>query len=315
MLKKIPSRIWILTGVAVVLAAVVLIAINTRAGPDTDPANGTITAPIGQMGAGPADNPMPMPAGQTDADSADGTAATPAGQTGVGPAGNTVATPAEETDAGPADDTVTTPAGEMDAGSADGTMTTPAGETGADPADDNVTTPAGQTGVGSPGDAITTPGGQSGVGPANAAGEMPVRQADPNPVNGAIRVPPGQTEFSINLRVNEPTPYAGIEFTLALSDEDAQAFASFTPSISGASTTPVVSKDGKYYFGYYAGSNAFSAGDTLAGALNFTGYTSDKALTITVAQMSVIRVDENNKSVTTEKESPYAFKVTREKSG
>ena len=136
------------------------------------------------------------------------------------------------------------------------------------------------------------------------------------PLTDTIMIPAGQTAFSIGLDINEAEPYAGIEFALTLSDENALAFATFAPGSSGAIASPFVKKDGLYYFGLYTGSNAFPAGDSLAGTLNFTDYISDQTLTVTVVQMKVIRLDADNKSVTTEKDSPsYVFTVQRASGG
>lgn len=133
-----------------------------------------------------------------------------------------------------------------------------------------------------------------------------------DPVRGTTTVPAGETSFSISLNINEVTPYAGIEFALILSDENAATFASFAPGLSGAAPSPFVMQDGKHYFGFFAGSNDFPTGDTLAGTLNFTGYTGSQTLTVTVVQMKVIRLDANNETVKSEKESPmYVFTVQR----
>ena len=137
------------------------------------------------------------------------------------------------------------------------------------------------------------------------------------PITETILVPVGETTFSIPLDIDEATPYAGIEFALALSNENTAQFTSFTPGLDGAVASPFAEKDGLYYCGFYAasydGSNAFPAGETTAGLLNFEGYTGDETLTVTVMQMNVIRLDENNQSVTTEKASPvYTFTVQRE---
>ena len=140
------------------------------------------------------------------------------------------------------------------------------------------------------------------------------------PVTATTTLPAGQTSFSIDLRVNESTPYATIEFALTINDGSALTFESFTSTLSGATTSPFVEKGGKQYFGFYTltGANVFPTGDTLVGRLNFTGYTGSQAVTISIDQMKVTRIDEqpdidgNKKSTTTEKESPaYVFTVVR----
>ncbi|MCL2165143.1 MAG: S-layer homology domain-containing protein [Oscillospiraceae bacterium] len=139
------------------------------------------------------------------------------------------------------------------------------------------------------------------------------------PGSVTILVPEGQTSFSIELLVNESTPYAGIEFALTISGgEDAPAFTSFTPVLSGATASPFLIKDGLCYFGFYSpiGVNNFPVGESFVGVLDFTGYMGNQAITITVAQMDVTRVDMSKypkETVTTQKASPaYVFTVWRE---
>ena len=131
------------------------------------------------------------------------------------------------------------------------------------------------------------------------------------PEQSTITVPPEQTGFSIDLVVNEGSSYAGVEFALTLSD-DSVVFESFSPALESAVASPFIEKDGKHYFGYYSGMNAFEAGEIVAGTMYFTGYTGDDPLTITVEDMRVTRVDENNETVTTSKNSPaYIFVIER----
>ena len=135
------------------------------------------------------------------------------------------------------------------------------------------------------------------------------------PITDTKTIPVGQTSFSIDLRVNEPTPYAGIEFALTISDASALTFASFTSIPSGASASPFIEKGGLYYFGFFKipGENVYPAGDSLAGTLNFTGYTGNQALTITVVEMNVTRLDASNQAITSKKESPsYVYSIQRE---
>ena len=136
----------------------------------------------------------------------------------------------------------------------------------------------------------------------------------PAPITDTILVPAGQTEFSIAMNIDEAESYAGIEFALTLSDESASEFTSFKPSLDGASDSPFITKDGLHFFGFFtiSGSNIFSADESMVGTLNFTGYTGDQELTVTVVQMNVTRLDENNKAITAERDSPsYVFTIKR----
>ena len=130
-----------------------------------------------------------------------------------------------------------------------------------------------------------------------------------------IEVAVEESEFSIDIIINESTDYAGIEFALTISDESAVTFKSFTNIPDGASAAPFMTKGNLHYFGFFSspGANVFSADENLAGTLNFTGYTSDKPLTITVVDMTVTRVNANKQAITTIKDSPsYTFLIQRE---
>ena len=132
-------------------------------------------------------------------------------------------------------------------------------------------------------------------------------------VRETVKVPAGQTSFAVSLSAKETEPYAGIEFALTISDEDALAFASFEPSVEDAFVSPFLTQDDLHYFGFYAGSNAFTDDGEPVGVLNFEGYTGDETLTVEVVRMNVIRLDENNETVTTENTSPaYVFTIVRE---
>ncbi|MCL2165356.1 MAG: InlB B-repeat-containing protein [Oscillospiraceae bacterium] len=138
------------------------------------------------------------------------------------------------------------------------------------------------------------------------------------PDTATVTVPAGQTSFSIELLVNESLPYSGIEFALTISGGSAPTFVSFIPTQSGASTSPFVTKSGLQYFGFYSptGTNSFPSGESIAGILNFTGYTGNQAITVSVVQMDVTRIDmskEPKETVTIRKASPaYVFTVQRE---
>jgi len=187
-----------------------------------------------------------------------------------------------------------------------------------DTANDPVTAPDGQVDpdAGTANDDTEAPTGQEDPDTASDNGAEPVRPVNPNPVRETILAPAGEAGFSIDLSVSETEPYAGIEFALVISDEDALDFETFAPSLDGAAASPFVTVDGKHYFGFYAGSNAFPAGDMPVGTLYFANNTSDRPLTVTVELMNVIRLNENNKAITTEKGTPaYVFTVQRETIG
>ena len=127
------------------------------------------------------------------------------------------------------------------------------------------------------------------------------------PVTGIVTVPAGTTSFSIDLMVDETTTYAGIEFGLQISDESAVNFASFTPAYTGAPPSPFVFRNEWHFFGFYAASNAFSSGKV--GTINFTGYTGNQELTITV-KMTVTRLTSDGKgTIETETNPSHVFTV------
>jgi hypothetical protein len=129
-----------------------------------------------------------------------------------------------------------------------------------------------------------------------------------------ITVPAGETSFSIDIHVDEPTDYAGIEFALSISNENAVKFTSFTPKLSGATASPFETKGKLHYFGFYdyQASNAFPAGETRIGTIYFANYTGSQTLTITIEQMSVTRLVGNKTEEKLNDESPvYVFTVRR----
>jgi hypothetical protein len=140
-----------------------------------------------------------------------------------------------------------------------------------------------------------------------AASALPAHAA----AERSIAVAAGQTSFSFDLTVEESVPYAGIEFGLTLSDEAALEFTSFTQGadVSGAAASPFMTARGTHYFGFYAGTNAFS-GSLTVGTLNFT-YTGDAAQTIVLNEMQFARID-GNTAVGTKRPSPVlTITVTR----
>ncbi|MDR2671231.1 MAG: hypothetical protein LBC26_05880, partial [Oscillospiraceae bacterium] len=120
----------------------------------------------------------------------------------------------------------------------------------------------------------------------------------------SLSVPAGQTEFTYALTVTEAEPYAGIEFGLALSDETALAFTSFTPGadIAGAAASPFVTAHGLHYFGFYTASNTFS-GTQNVGTLHFT-YIGSAPQTITLVDVKVVRLDAEGEPIGVQRPAP-----------
>ena len=120
-------------------------------------------------------------------------------------------------------------------------------------------------------------------------------------------VPIGADSFSITLVVNSGSSlFAGIQFGLTVSDEDALHFASFEKDAAFADTidTPFVSDDdGVHYFGFIYYANMFSGSSTI-GKLNFDGYTGNETVTVTITHMNVGYLDENN--------TPYGVENTED---
>ena len=163
-------------------------------------------------------------------------------------------------------------------------------------------------------DAEVAPTGESGFSINLDSGEQP-SAGNESPASGAMVVPAGLTDFSINLDIIEAEPYAGIEFALTLSDENALEFASFTPGLDGASASPFMTKDGLHFFGFYtiSGENIFPGGEAMVGVLSFEGYTGGEELTVSIVQMNVTRLNEEKQSVTTEKDvTGYVFTIARQ---
>ena len=104
----------------------------------------------------------------------------------------------------------------------------------------------------------------------------------------------GAYTFSYVLNIENNAPYAGIQFRLRMSDENAVTFNSFTPGIdvSGASAYPFGNYDGVYSFGFWTGENKFS-GNLAVGTLNFT-YTGTAPVTITITEVMIARIVDGN---------------------
>lgn len=129
-----------------------------------------------------------------------------------------------------------------------------------------------------------------------------------------IRAPAGNQSYSftVDIEVNEIVPYAGIQFGLTLSDENALTFVSFTQgdSIGGATAYPFIYSHGIHSFGFWTGTNAYQ-GNIKVGTLNFT-YTGSSPQTITINEMMIVRID-GNKADGTYKTSPIqVIEVSRE---
>ena len=132
-----------------------------------------------------------------------------------------------------------------------------------------------------------------------------------------VRIPVDVQTFSVDLDVNESEAYAGIQFGLTLSDNNALEFVSFTlgESVSGATDYPFIERKGVHSFGFWTGTNGFQ-GNHKVGKLSFK-YTGNDPQTITITEMMVMRIDtENNRPYGTYKETPvYIVQVSRETSG
>lgn len=131
-----------------------------------------------------------------------------------------------------------------------------------------------------------------------------------------IKAPAGSAsyDFSVDLIADEAEPYAGIEFGLTLSDENALKFTSFTKgeAVKGANNSPFMASGGIHYFGFYTDSNAYQ-GNQKVGTMNFT-YSGSSPQTITITKMMIARI-EGKASVGTYKDSPaYIINVSRETS-
>jgi len=131
------------------------------------------------------------------------------------------------------------------------------------------------------------------------------------PITGTVTVPAGVTSFSIDLVVDEATPFAGIEFELQISGGGSVNVASFIPTYTGVTPSPFGQRAGWHFFGFFALSNAFSSGKV--GTVNFTGYTGNQELTITV-KMTVVRIIGDGRIDEIETNPSHVFTVQREES-
>jgi len=138
------------------------------------------------------------------------------------------------------------------------------------------------------------------------------------PATLTVTVPAGTSSFTVDLEAtggNEP--YAGIEFGLEISDENALSFVSFDTgaAVSGALKSPFVTVDGVHFFGFYTNANAYS-GQYKVGTLGFSGYTGNDPVTITVSHMIVNRLlDDKGVASQSNSEAVLVITVKREGSG
>jgi hypothetical protein len=124
----------------------------------------------------------------------------------------------------------------------------------------------------------------------------------------------GQNSFTYDLYLNESEAFAGAEFGLKLSNENALTFTSFTigNDIAGASALPFDVDKGTHYFGFYTNSNGLS-GNVKAGVLSFN-YIGDATQTIELTEVRIARIGAGNKGVVTRKPSP-ALTITVSRAG
>ena len=132
--------------------------------------------------------------------------------------------------------------------------------------------------------------------------------------NVVFTLPVEVTEFSIELRANENTPFAGIEFELSISDENALDFKSFEPVDSGFQA-PITPENGLYAFGFGSGSNTYSRGDIRVCTIKFDvkpdGFKAGQQVRIEIVKMTVNRANENKEMIPTEKQYPDVFIIQR----
>jgi len=135
------------------------------------------------------------------------------------------------------------------------------------------------------------------------------------PTTATVVLNTGEEGFSVALYVKESSQYAGIEFTLTISDADAMQFGSFTPAYAGANNA-YVERDGQHFFGFFSESNKFGGPgvDDKVGTVSFKGYKGNQPVTLTL-EMSVTRVVAGQQAVETITSPWHIITVQREQPG
>ena len=137
------------------------------------------------------------------------------------------------------------------------------------------------------------------------------------PQTTVVQVPAGAQSFSIDLAVDVAgEPFAGIEVIMAISDESALEFASFRKGGAYANTVDLFEKEaGLHEFGFFSDSNEFAGGRVTVGTLDFSGYTGDSEVTLTMREINVYRMNENKRAKAESLYNEIAYTVRRGSGG
>ncbi len=131
------------------------------------------------------------------------------------------------------------------------------------------------------------------------------------PSRTEITVPKGTDTFSFDVILQADKDFAGAEFGLLPSSSDVTLEKiSFSDSLTGESTVNTV-KDGCLYFGFFAGTNKFKAGEYTVASVTYR-YTGTAARTVRLAESKIVTIDEStNKTSGDTTSDPFTVTVRR----
>ena len=118
-----------------------------------------------------------------------------------------------------------------------------------------------------------------------------------------------QTTFTVELRLQEDDPFSAAEFGIDLpSGMTLTGVEYLDEALRSTGQTPVVTRDNRTYFGFYAGSNAFQGSYQVA-RLTFT-YTGDEDTQFALGHSKIVTLTEDG-SVGDTSSAPFTVSVIR----
>lgn len=137
-----------------------------------------------------------------------------------------------------------------------------------------------------------------------------VQAATITPSVTAVTLRQNETAFSVALSLSEDQPFAGAEFGLDLPEGVTLAKVDYLDdAVQSAAHTPQVQRDGRTYFGFYQGRNAFQ-GEYQVARLTFT-YTGEEQVDIVLGSSSIVTLNEDGTAAGDADSTPFTIQVTR----
>lgn len=126
----------------------------------------------------------------------------------------------------------------------------------------------------------------------------------------AVTLGQNETAFSVSLSLSENQPFAGAEFGLDLPEGVTLTKVDYLDdAVQSAAHTPQVQRDGRTYFGFYQGRNAFQ-GEYQVARLTFA-YTGEEQVDIVLGSSSIVTLNEDGTTTGDADSAPFTIQVTR----